>query len=184
MDKLEELLRIELNDPLFSLPNLDSLNLESEYKELVDKIPTLNMQPPYTINRTIDKLIGHFVEPLCIQPTFLINHPQIMSPLAKSHRSIKHKTERFELFIGCMEYVNSYTELNDPVQQKNIFEEVQKQKTNGDDEIPPSDEKFITALELGLPPTGGWGMGIDRLCMLLTGNDSIREVILFPTQRN
>ena len=181
MDKLEELLRVELGET-FTLPSLDSPNLESEYKMLIDKV-SLKMTPPYTINRMMDKLIGHYVEPLCIQPTFLINHPQIMSPLAKSHRSLPNKTERFELFIGSMEYVNSYTELNDPIKQKNIFEEVQKQKTNGDDEIPPSDDKFITALEIGLPPTGGWGMGIDRLCMLLTGNDSIREVILFPTQR-
>ena len=182
MDKLEELIRLELGEH-FKLPNLESPNLESEYKDLVNKV-SLKMSPPYTINRMMDKLIGHYVEPLCIQPTFLTNHPQIMSPLAKSHRSLPNKTERFELFIGSMEYVNSYTELNDPVKQKNIFAEVQKQKTSGDNEIPPSDDKFIAALEIGLPPTGGWGMGIDRLCMLLTGNDSIREVILFPTQRN
>ena len=183
MDKLEKVIGNEICDTSFRLPTLDSPDLESQYKELVDRLQ-LKMTPPYTINRMIDKLIGHYVEPLCIQPTFLTNHPQIMSPLAKPHRDLKHKTERFELFIGCMEFVNSYTELNDPVQQKNIFTEVMKQKTSGDDEIPMSDDKFISALEIGLPPTGGWGMGIDRLCMLLTGNESIREVIIFPTLRN
>ena len=131
----------------------------------------------------VDGLIGEFVEPLCVQPTFLINHPQIMSPLAKPHRSQPGKTERFELFINKKEFCNAYTELNNPFIQKKIFDEVAKQKAAGDDEIPPSDENFIKALEYGLPPTGGWGLGIDRTVMLLTGQDSIREVIAFPTRR-
>jgi len=106
-----------------------------------------------------------------------------MSPLAKPHRSQEGKTERFELFINKKEFCNAYTELNNPFVQRAIFEEVAKQKSLGDEEIPPSDNDFVKALEYGLPPTGGWGLGIDRLVMLLTGQDSIREVMLFPTRR-
>ena len=95
----------------------------------------------------VDGLVGEFVEPLCVQPTFLINHPQIMSPLAKPHRDQEGKTERFELFICKKEFCNAYTELNNPFIQKRIFDEVAKQKAAGDDEIPPSDENFIKALE-------------------------------------
>ena len=144
----------------------------------------VKISPPHTLNRLVDGLIGEFVEVLCINPTFLINQPQIMSPLAKPHRELKGKTERFELFINKKEFCNAYTELNDPKVQKKIFEDVAKQKKDGDDEIPPSDDNFIKALEYGLPPTGGWGLGIDRLVMLLTEQDSIREVILFPTRKS
>ena len=148
-------------------------------KEMLD----VKINPPHTLNRLIDGLIGEFVEPLCIQPTFLINHPQIMSPLAKPHRTYNGKTERFELFINKKEFCNAYTELNNPELQKNIFEEIMKQKTKGDDESPASDYNFVKALEYGLPPTGGWGIGIDRLVMLLTQQDSIREVVFFPPRR-
>jgi lysyl-tRNA synthetase class 2 len=111
----------------------------------------VNIGLPHTLNRLVDGLVGEFVEPLCIQPTFLINHPQIMSPLAKPHRSMAGKTERFELFINKKEFCNAYTELNNPLIQKSIFEEVNKQKVGGDDEIPPSDYDFVEALEYGLP---------------------------------
>jgi len=182
MDTLQEQIRLKLNDQSFVLPNIDDQNASQLYLDLANKLD-IKISLPHTLNRLVDGLIGEFVEPLCIQPTFLMNHPQIMSPLAKPHRTDHGKTERFELFINKKEFCNAYTELNDPNIQRKIFEEISKQKNNGDDEIPASDENFVKALEYGLPPTGGWGIGIDRLVMLLTGEDSIREVILFPTRR-
>ena len=184
MDTLEQQIRIKLNDETFILPdiNAETATATEEYRQLMIKL-NVDIGLPHTLNRLVDGLVGEFVEPLCVQPTFLINHPQIMSPLAKPHRSILGKTERFELFIGKKEFCNAYTELNNPLIQKSIFEEITKQKTDGDDEIPPSDYDFVEALEYGLPPTGGWGLGIDRLVMLLTEQDSIREVILFPTKK-
>jgi len=182
MDTLEIEIQKKLNDSNFKLPEIDSINATELYMKLKDLLQ-VKISPPHTLNRLVDGLIGEFVEPLCIQPTFLINQPQIMSPLAKPHRSLKGKTERFELFINKKEFCNAYTELNDPKVQKKIFEDIANQKKQGDDEIPPSDENFIKALEYGLPPTGGWGIGIDRLVMLLTSQDSIREVMLFPTRK-
>ena len=182
MDTLQSEIGKQLQDDNFMLPDITSLNATEEYTNLIN-ILGVKITPPHTLNRLVDGLIGEFVEKLCIQPTFLINHPQIMSPLAKPHRSLEGKTERFELFIKKKEFCNAYTELNDPHVQKSIFEEVAKQKIAGDDEIPPSDKNFIRALEHGLPPTGGWGLGIDRLIMLMTNQDSIREVIAFPTKR-
>jgi len=135
---------------------------------------------PRTTTRLIDKLAGHFLEPQCLNPTFLCNHPQIMSPLAKYHRSIPGLTERFELFICYKETCNAYTELNDPLVQREMFELQAKDKDAGDDEAQLIDENFCTALEYGLPPTGGWGMGIDRLTMMLTDSNNIKEVLLFP----
>jgi len=137
-----------------------------------------------TTSKLIDKLTEIYIEPLCWNPTFIINHPVIMSPLAKWHRNDPRLTERFELFVAGMELCNAYTELNDPVVQLERFKEQQKDKNKGDEEAHGIDKEFIEALEHGLPPTGGWGMGIDRLCMLLTNNiDSIKEVILFPTRK-
>jgi len=182
MDTLEKQIQKLHNMPSFKLPLLDSPLIDEEYSSILSKLD-IRLDPPHTLNRMMDKLIGTYVEPLCIQPTFLINHPQIMSPLAKPHRSLPNRTERFELFVNEKELCNAYTELNDPLLQKNIFAQIQKQKLGGDDEIPPSDDNFIQALEIGLPPTGGWGMGIDRLCMMLLNQDSIREVIMFPTRR-
>ncbi len=183
MDTLENEIKKKLNDDNFTLPNINSPNATEQYLNLVELLD-VKISLPHTLNRLVDGLIGEFVEELCTQPTFLINHPQIMSPLAKPHRSLPNKTERFELFINKKEFCNAYTELNDPRIQKAIFTEIAKQKDAGDDEIPQSDDNFVKALEYGLPPTGGWGIGIDRLVMLLTGQDSIREVIAFPTRRH
>jgi len=139
--------------------------------------------PPKTVARLLDKLCGEYVEPKCINPTFIMEHPQIMSPLAKYHRHQPGLTERFELFIMCKEVVNSFTELNDPIKQRELFESQLKAKAQGDDEIADIDENFLSALEYGLPPTGGWGMGIDRLTMFLTDNINIKEVLLFPAMK-
>lgn len=138
---------------------------------------------PKTPARLLDKLCGEFVEPSCVSPTFIINHPQIMSPLAKYHRNHPGLTERFELFVMCKELVNAFTELNDPFFQRQLFEGQLKAKEEGDLEAGDIDENFLTALEYGLPPTGGWGLGIDRLTMFLTDNNNIKEVLLFPAMK-
>ncbi|KAK7413019.1 hypothetical protein VNO78_04842 [Psophocarpus tetragonolobus] len=139
--------------------------------------------PPETTARLLDKLVGHFLEETCVNPTFIINHPEIMSPLAKWHRSKPGLTERFELFINKHELCNAYTELNDPVVQRQRFAEQLKDRQSGDDEAMALDETFCMALEYGLPPTGGWGLGIDRLTMLLTDSQNIKEVLLFPAMK-
>lgn len=138
---------------------------------------------PRTTARLLDKLVGEYIEPLCISPAFIVGHPQVMSPLAKWHRSRPGLCERFEGFMCGKEFCNAYTELNDPFEQRARFEEQAKQKAAGDDEAQGIDETFIDALEHGLPPTGGWGIGIDRLVMFLTNSTNIKEVLLFPAMK-
>jgi len=133
--------------------------------------------------KIIDKIFEHFVEDSLIQPTFITDFPKILSPLAKTHRDDKDLVERFELFIGGKEVVNAYTELNDPVEQKERFLQQLKEKERGDEEAMEMDEDFLKALEFGMPPTAGEGIGIDRLVMIFTDSPSIREVILFPAMR-
>jgi lysyl-tRNA synthetase class 2 len=139
--------------------------------------------PPRTTARLLDKLCGEFLEEDCINPTFICDHPQIMSPLAKYHRSEKGLTERFELFVMKKEICNAYTELNDPFVQRERFSQQASDKAAGDDEAQLIDENFCMALEYGLPPTGGWGLGIDRLTMFLSDNNNIKEVLLFPAMK-
>jgi len=138
---------------------------------------------PRTTARLIDKLVGEFIEPLCINPSFIVGHPHLMSPLAKWHRDRPGLCERFEGFLCQKEICNAYTELNDPFEQRARFEEQMRQKDAGDDEAQGIDEVFVNALEHGLPPTGGWGLGIDRLVMFLTDSTNIKEVLLFPAMK-
>lgn len=140
--------------------------------------------PPLTNARMIDKMVGEFIEEKCINPTFITGHPEMMSPLAKYHRTNSGLCERFEAFVCKKEIVNAYTELNDPFDQRLRFEEQARQKAQGDDEAQVMDEGFLTAMEYGLPPTGGWGMGIDRMVMFLTNNYSIKEVLTFPFMKD
>jgi lysyl-tRNA synthetase class 2 len=140
----------------------------------------LDCPPPLTNARMLDKLVGE-LEDVCINPTFIFGHPQMMSPLAKYDREIPGLCERFEVFVATKEICNAYTELNDPFDQRQRFEEQARQKDQGDDEAQMVDEVFCNALEYGLPPTGGWGCGIDRIAMFLTNSNTIREVLLFPT---
>lgn len=166
-------------------PSGDQLDSDETNKFLRDLCTKHNVDcsEPRTNARLLDKLVGEFIENQCISPSFIVGHPQVMSPLAKHHRSIPGLCERFEAFIATKEVCNAYTELNDPFIQKANFEDQMKQKAQGDEEAQGYDETFIDALEHGLPPTGGWGLGIDRLVMFLTDSTNIKEVLLFPANK-
>ncbi|MBA0613111.1 hypothetical protein Godav_013620, partial [Gossypium davidsonii] len=193
--------RLDMVEELEKMANLNipkDFSSDEANKYLVDACAKFEIKcpPPQTTARLLDKLVGHFLEETCVNPTFIINHPEIMSPLAKWHRSKPGLTERFELFINkhevyfffkyyfpTVQLCNAYTELNDPVVQRQRFAEQLKDRQSGDDEAMALDETFCTALEYGLPPTGGWGLGIDRLAMLLTDSQNIKEVLLFPAMK-
>jgi len=167
-------------DTKFGDLNSDETNLQ--LRGILEK-RGIQMTPPLTTARLLDKLVGEFIEPDCVNPSFICEHPQLMSPLAKWHRSKPQLTERFELFVSGKEVCNAYTELNDPNRQRELFADQAKNKAVGDAEAMVVDENFCTALEYGLPPTGGWGMGIDRFCMLLSAVNNIKEVLLFPAMK-
>jgi len=133
--------------------------------------------------RLVDHMLSKHVEPTLAQPTFVMDYPRELSPFAKDHRSEPGLVERFECFAAGMEFANAFTELNDPDEQRARFEAQRAEQAAGDEETQPYDEDFIRALEHGMPPTGGIGVGIDRLVMILSGRDSIREVVLFPLVR-
>ena len=132
----------------------------------------------------MDGLLTQTLEPTLIQPTILHDYPVELSPFAKRRPDDPAVVERFEAFAGGMEIANAFTELNDPDDQRARFAAAAADRAAGDDEAPPTDEDFLAALEYGMPPTGGLGLGIDRLAMLLTDRPSIREVILFPAVRS
>ncbi|MFB0517055.1 MAG: lysine--tRNA ligase [Candidatus Neomarinimicrobiota bacterium] len=132
----------------------------------------------------LDKIFGLLVEPQLIRPTFVVDYPKSTSPLAKAHRDGPDSlVERFELFIAGMEFANAFTELNDPLDQRTRLEAQAQLREAGDEEAQVVDEEFLEAMEFGMPPTGGVGIGVDRLVMLFTGQDSIKDVILFPAMR-
>ena len=144
----------------------------------------LDIEPKDSRGKVIDKLFSTFVEPHLVQPTFMLDYPEVMSPLAKAKLGTPGYVERFEGFAAGMEIANSYTELNDPQVQRDRFEDQESLRLLlGDDETDRLDDDFLLALEYGMPPTGGLGIGIDRLVMLLTGQTSIRDVVLFPQMR-
>ncbi len=178
MEGLEEALGMQL-------PRGKDLETE-ETREFFDKLckdRDVECSNPRSTARLIDKLVGEYLESQCISPCFIIDHPRLMSPLAKWHRTEEALTERFELFANKHELINAYTELNDPKVQLECFQNQSAAKDAGDDEAQGVDEDFVQALEYGLPPTAGWGMGIDRLTMLLTDKNNIKEVLLFPAMK-
>jgi lysyl-tRNA synthetase class 2 len=143
----------------------------------------LQPEPGAGWGKLIDQVHSAYVEPKLIQPTFLIDYPLELSPLAKRKPEDSRYVERFEAFAIGFELGNAYSELNDPLEQRARFVEQALLRAAGDEETESIDEDFLIALEHGMPPTGGLGVGIDRLVMLLSGRRSIREVILFPTLR-
>jgi len=143
-------------------------------------------QPSTTSTRgkLIDSLLSKYVEPELIQPTFIYDYPRDISPLAKSVPGDPQTVERFEGFVGGMELCNAFTELNDPLDQEQRFLEMGRMYADDDEERHPMDEDYLRAMCYGMPPNGGFGMGVDRLTMLLSDQSSIREVILFPHLRS
>ena len=173
MELLSETLGKDIND------------LNEEQLKGICKEKQIYLTPNANIGQMLDVLMGELVEPTLKEPTFVIDYPKVISPLAKLHRNGDPElVERFELFIGGDEYANSFSELNDPIDQRKRLEEQSSFKLLGDEEAQNLDENFIQAMECGMPPTGGVGIGVDRLVMLLTGNTSIKDVILFPTLRS
>ncbi|KAG2184467.1 hypothetical protein INT43_000376 [Umbelopsis isabellina] len=167
------------------LPNLNSKDSVTALLDICRE-QHIHVPQPHTISRILDKLISGLIEPDCVQPTFLLGHPLVMSPLAKDSvdQQNRHVAARFELFVATRELVNAYEELNDPDEQRKRFVSQQQDRLDGDGEAQEADHRFCDAIEYGLPPTAGWGMGIDRVVQLLTENHHIREVLAFPIVRN
>ena len=169
-----------------ALREIGGIDVEDEAdKELRERARGLGVPDTESLGRgkLIDELFGELVEPKLVQPTFITDYPREMSPLAKAKRGNPALTERFELIVAGKELVNAYSELNDPFDQRERFESQAMLREQGDEEAHILDEDYIRALEYGMPPTGGFGLGIDRLIMILADQPSIRDVILFPTMR-
>ncbi len=178
--------RLGLREALVSHAGID-IDEFPDHASLAKRATALGLEPGPrdSRGRLIDQLISTFVEPKLVQPTFLLDYPEEMSPLAKAKPGVPGYVERFEAFAAGMEIANSYTELNDPaVQRERLDSQEDIRQTHQDDEVDRKDEDFLLALEYGMPPTGGLGMGIDRLVMLLSSQPSIRDVMLFPQMRN
>ncbi len=178
--------RISMVDAIKNVTGIDfsqKMSLE-EALELASKHDILVLKHQESIGHIINLFFEKYVEETLIQPTFLYGHPIEISPLTKKNQDDPRFVDRFELFIGGKEFANAYTELNDPDDQLERFEQQLKEKDLGNDEANDIDRDFIEALEYGMPPAGGIGYGIDRLCMLFTESDSIRDVILFPTMKD
>jgi lysyl-tRNA synthetase, class II len=176
--------RLTLRDAILEKTGLDVLDLRDR-DALVKAAQEKNipLDPTETWPRLVDELLSKHVEPELAQPTFILDYPVELSPFAKRHRKDPTLVERFECFAGGMEFSNAFTELNDPDDQRARFEEQKREEAAGDEETQPYDEDYVQALEYGMPPTGGIGVGIDRLVMILSGRTSIREVVLFPAMR-
>jgi len=155
---------------------------DAELRDIAHKLK-IHVDKTMGKGKIIDEIFGEYVEPKLIQPTFITDYPVEMSPLAKKHRSKEGLVERFEAICNGKEIANSFTELNDPIDQRQRLEDQASLRSAGDDEAMAIDEDFIRALEYGMPPTAGIGIGIDRLAMIMTNSDSIRDVLFFPHMR-
>lgn len=183
---------IDFKAPYPRVPILEAIKTHTGYdvsqmneQELRNTAKALNLEVDERmgVGKLIDEIFGECCEHHYVQPTFIIDYPKEMSPLTKAHRSNPKLTERFELMVNGKELANAYTELNDPIDQRERFEEQLRLSEKGDDEAMFIDHDFLRALEYAMPPTSGIGIGIDRLCMLLTNNSSIQEVLFFPQMR-
>ena len=183
---------INFKAPYRRLPILDAIKEKTGYElngksedEIRAICKELNLEIDETMGKgkLIDEIFGEFCEGTFIQPTFIIDYPVEMSPLTKMHRSKPGLTERFELMVNGKELANAYSELNDPIDQEERFKEQLRLSEKGDDEAMFIDQDFLRALQFGMPPTSGIGIGIDRLVMLMTGQTTIQEVLLFPQMR-
>ncbi|MFZ9877469.1 MAG: lysine--tRNA ligase [Chitinophagaceae bacterium] len=175
--------RISIYDAIHEHTGFDVSRMNEEQLRSVCKQLHIQVDNTMGKGKLIDAIFGEKCEKHYIQPTFIIDYPVEMSPLTKKHRDKQGLVERFELMINGKEIANAYSELNDPIDQRERFEEQVKLAERGDDEAMFIDQDFLRALEYGMPPTAGIGFGIDRLCMLLTNNPSIQDVLLFPQMR-
>lgn len=175
--------RITMFDAIKEHTGKDLRGLNEEALRKVAKELHIEVAPSEGIGAIIDEIFSEKVEHHLIQPTFITDYPIEMSPLAKKHRSETGLVERFEAICNGQEICNAFTELNDPLDQRARFEEQMQQRAKGQTEVQPLDEDFLRALEYGMPPTAGLGIGIDRLTMLLTGQESIRDVLFFPQMK-
>jgi lysyl-tRNA synthetase class 2 len=176
--------RVTLRDAIRDATGIDVLadhgDREALARRIGDRLPTEGRTWP----QLVDDLLSAFVEPGLQEPTFVLDYPVELSPFAKAHRTAPGLVERWEAFAGGMEIANAFTELNDPDEQRARFQAQARYGEAGDEEAQPYDELFVQALEHGMPPTAGVGLGIDRLVMVLTGRRTIREVVLFPALRD
>ena len=173
--------RVTLRDAIRERTGIDVL--EHPTREALAAAMDSEASPDDGWGKLVDGLLSKEVEPTLIQPTLIMDYPVEMSPFAKRHRTDDGLVERWEAYVGGFEIANAFTELNDPDEQRRRFEQQAEELRRGDDEAQPFDESYVQALEHGMPPTGGVGLGIDRLVMLLTGATSLREVLLFPAMR-
>ncbi|MCX7930521.1 MAG: lysine--tRNA ligase [Chlorobi bacterium] len=175
--------RIRLLDAISQAVGEQVESLSRDELYVLCKRHEVDVAPFASYAKLVDELFTTLVQPSLVAPTFITDHPVEMSPLAKRHRDDPSVVERFELYVGGMEIANAFSELNDPRDQRQRFAEQARLRASGDDEAMVLDEDFLTALEIGMPPTAGLGIGIDRLAMLMTGAASIRDVIFFPLMR-
>jgi lysyl-tRNA synthetase class 2 len=184
IDLTPEWRRVSMVDAIKEVVGVDfGRHMTNEEAHQLAKEHKVHVEPTMTFGHIVNQFFEAFVEETLIQPTFVFGHPVEISPLAKKNGNDPRFTDRFELFIVAREHANAFTELNDPIDQRERFEAQLVEREQGNDEAHEMDEDFIRALEYGMPPTGGLGIGIDRLVMLLTDSASIRDVLLFPLMR-